>query len=122
MTASEKKLRAALRTATEALEEMQQDTSQIKAVITVPSIYQTKAGLAKTFSLSRTSIYNWLPEFEDVVKSGRYGSYAILGDRINVAAFADFLKYRNRFKQKNARKYVPVFNLNEALDIIIPAQ
>ena len=88
--------------------------------IVIPHLYENKAGLARVFGISRTQVYNYLPEFEERIKEGRYGDMAIIDGRIHVGAFADFLKYRTRFKDKNARKYVPPFNVIKSTEILIP--
>lgn len=54
------------------------------------------------------------------IELGRYNSYAIIDNEINVGVVADYIKYRKLLKDKNARKYVPKFNLREALDMVVP--
>lgn len=119
MTASEQKLMQALQIAAEAIEEMKQEP-KVDVQVRIPSTYETKTDIAKTFGVSRACVYKWLPEFEEVVLSGRYGPYAILDDRINVAAFADFIKYRRWFKDRDLKRNIPIFRLHEAINVIIP--
>lgn len=82
-------------------------------------IYQSKSRLAKNFDVSRSTIYRLEEEIKDQIELGRYNRYAIVDNQINVGVFVDYLKYRKLLKGKNTRKYVPPFNLKEALDSII---
>ncbi len=86
------------------------------------TIYQNKADIARTFDMSRTNVYAIVSGIEEQIQQGRYNRYAILDGEINVGVFADYLKYRKRLKDKNARKYVPPFNLYEALQMVYPEE
>ena len=82
-------------------------------------IYQNKASIARTFGITRSTVYAIVDEIKEQIEIGRYNRYAILDNKINVGVFADYLKYRKLLKGKNTRKYVPPFNLREALDMIV---
>ena len=56
------------------------------------------------------------------MEHGRYNEYAIIDNEINVGVFADYIKYRKLLKNKNARKYVPPFNLQKALAMVVPEE
>lgn len=84
------------------------------------TIYQNRTALARTFGIARSTVYNIVDEIEEQMRAGRYNRYAILDNEVNVAVFADYLKYRKALKGKNTRKYVPPFNLREALSLIVP--
>ena len=118
---SEEKLQKALQEANEAMTALVDELETNRnASIRIPHTYENKAELGRTFGVTRQSITNWYPEFEAVVKSGRYGAYAILDGQTNVAAFADFIKYRKWFKDAVLKKHIPIFRLHEAINLIIP--
>ncbi|SFI19482.1 hypothetical protein SAMN04487830_12931 [Pseudobutyrivibrio sp. OR37] len=120
---TEEKLKEAITQAYEAMNELAVELeSSRKMAVKIPHAYENKSQLAETFGLSRQCIGNWYSDFEAVVATGRYGPYAILDTQTNVAAFADFIKYRRWFKEKNMAKNIPAFNLIAAINIIIPEQ
>ncbi len=120
---TEEKLKKAMQEAHEAMDSLilELETSR-QTTVRIPHTYENKNQLAQTFGVTRQCVGNWYPEFEEVVKTGRYGSYAILDNQTNVAAFADFIKYRKWFKDASLKKYVPMFKLHEAINVIIPEQ
>lgn len=76
-------------------------------------MYANKVSIAKIFDLS----YSTVQEREKGIRKEigkRYNEYAIIGKLINIAVFADYEKYREMLKDKNMRKYVPEFDINEA--------
>ena len=120
---NEKKLQTALQEAQEAMTALLEEQEARKGIeIRIPHTYENKNQLAQTFGVTRQCIGNWYPEFEKVVRTGRYGSYAVLDGQTNVAAFADFVKYRKWFKDEALRKHIPMFKLHEAISVIIPEQ
>lgn len=84
------------------------------------TIYQNKLSLCRTFGMSRQTVYRIEAGIREQMELGRYNSYAIIDNEINVGVVADYIKYRKLLKDKNARKYVPKFNLREALDMVVP--
>lgn len=78
-------------------------------------LYQSKSGIARTFDISRSTVYRYFDEIREQIKRGRYNSYAILDNKISVAVFADYLKYRKLLKDKYARRYVPDFNMSDSI-------
>lgn len=84
------------------------------------TIYQNKTALCRTFGIGRPSVYRIEAGIREQMELGRYNSYAIIDNEINVGVVADYIKYRKMLKDKNARKYVPKFNLREALDMVVP--
>lgn len=49
----------------------------------------------------------------------RYNNYAVLDRLVSVAVYADYEKYHKLLDNKNTRKYVPDFNMQEAQRYII---
>lgn len=84
------------------------------------TIYQNKSSLCRTFGMSRQTVYRTEAGIREQMELRRYNSYAIIDNEINVGVVADYIKYRKLLKDKNARKYVPKFNLREALDMVVP--
>lgn len=84
------------------------------------TIYQNKSSLCRTFGMSRQTVYRIEAGIREQMELGRYNSYAIIDNEMNVGVVADYIKYRKLLKDKNARKYVPKFNLREALDMVVP--
>ena len=118
---NEDKLKKALSEAHEAMDALIVELqSSRETAVRIPHTYENKNQLAQTFGVTRQCVSNWYPEFEAVVKTGRYGAYAILDNQTNVAAFADFVKYRKWFKDASLKKHVPMFKLHEAINVIIP--
>ena len=117
---NEERLQKALDEAHKAMDELIKEYDQNHIVVVDVPMYENKSQLARTFGLSRQTINNYYPEFEEIERNGRYSSYAILEGRANVAAFADFLKYRRWFKDANLKKHIPIFKLQDALNMLIP--
>ena len=86
------------------------------------TIYQNRMALARTFGISRSKVYDIVDEIKKQIELGRYNRYAILDNEVNVGVFADYIKYRKLLKNKNARKYVPPFNLQKALAMVVPEE
>lgn len=104
-----------------------EETSQEQDAVTYnaknfPVLYLTKSGLAKLFSISRPTVYKYIDGIENQIKEGRYNQYAILDDKISIAVFADYYKYKKWLDDKNMKKYVPIFNLQAALDYLQPKE
>ena len=84
--------------------------------------YMPKQQLADEFHISKSTVYSRMKEIESEINNGRYSNYAIINDGnivlVNVLVFIDYLTYRRRLLEKNARKYVPEFNPSEIKKII----
>lgn len=85
-------------------------------------LYSTKADIGRIFHISRPTVYKQVEEIKEEVEKGRYNKYAISDNRISIAVFADYTKYRRRLKDRNLRKTVPPFNLQEALAYLLPEE
>ena len=88
----------------------------------VVKLYSTKADIGRIFNLSRPTVYRQVEGIKTEIEAGRYNKYAISDDRISIAVFADYMKYRLRLKDRNLRKTVPPFNLQEALTYLLPEE
>lgn len=80
-------------------------------------MYATKAKIAKIFGVTPPTVYSRVAGIEQEIGK-RYNRYAIVENLISVAVYADFEKYRKRLGDKNLRKAVPDFNMEEALKYI----
>lgn len=84
--------------------------------------YMPKQQLADEFHISKSTVFSRMKEIEKEIQSGRYSDYAIINDGnivlVNVLVFIDYMTYRRRLKEKDARKYVPEFNPSEIKKII----
>lgn len=85
-------------------------------------LYANKADIARIFGIGRQTVYANLPGIEREMDAGRYNRYAILDGKINIAVFADYMKYRARLRDRNLRKTVPPFNLQMALTCLLPEE
>ena len=86
------------------------------------TIYQNKTAICRTFGIGRQTMYRYEAGIREQIAQGRYNEYAIIDNEINVGVFADYIKYRRMLKDKNARKYVPPFNLQNALAMVVPEE
>lgn len=84
--------------------------------------YMQKQQLSNEFHIGKTTVYSRLKEIEEEIQNGRYSDYAIINDGnivlVNVLVFIDYMTYRRRLREKNTRKYVPMFNPAEIAKII----
>ncbi len=75
------------------------------------SPYKTLDDLSDELGVSKQTIHARKSELEQ--EKERYGEYAVIRDAgivlINYLAWIDFLKYRQRLREKNARKHVPPY-------------
>lgn len=76
-------------------------------------MYATKAELARIFGITPPTVYSRVAGIEEQIGK-RYNQYAILGNLISIAVFADYEKYRKHLADKNLSKYVPLFEMSEA--------
>ena len=76
--------------------------------------YMEKQQLSEEFKMSVQTIKGRVQEIESEIEKGRYDDFAIIRDgkllRINVLVFIDYMTYRRRLLDKNARQYVPEFH------------
>ena len=86
------------------------------------TIYQNKTAICRTFGIGRQTMYRYEAGIREQIAQGRYNEYAIIDNEINVGVFADYIKYRRMLKDKTARTYVPPFNLQKALAMVVPEE
>lgn len=76
------------------------------------SPYKTLDDLAEEFGVTKVTIHTRRKELEQ--EQERYGPFSVIKDNgivlINYLAFLDFLKWRDRLKEKNLRKTVPPYD------------
>jgi len=75
--------------------------------------YENKTDIAKTFHISVPTVYRRVQGIEQEIGK-RYNRYAIVDNLISLAVFADYQKYHRQLENKNLRKYVPPFDVQEA--------
>lgn len=84
--------------------------------------YMPKDKIAQEFSISKATVQSRIKEIEEQIAEGRYNDYAIIRDGgillINVLVFIDYLEYRKRLRDKNAKKYVPDFHPEKIVHIL----
>ena len=76
-------------------------------------MYARKADLARIFGVTPPTVYNRIAGIEAEIGK-RYNGYAIIDNLVSVAVYADYEKYRKMLLDKNLRKHVPIFNMDDA--------
>ncbi|RGU94939.1 hypothetical protein DWW31_05155 [Clostridium sp. AF15-17LB] len=76
-------------------------------------MYATKAQLSKIFGVSPPTVYDRVRGIEKEIGK-RYNRYAILDKLVCAEVYADYEKYHRRLADKNLRKTVEPFNMQEA--------
>ena len=76
-------------------------------------MYANKTTIAKVFHISRQTVWHRQQEIEQEIGK-RYNRYAILDGLLSIEVFADYEKYRKRLRDRNLRKTVPPFSMEEA--------
>ena len=76
-------------------------------------MYATKADIARIFGVTPPTVYNRVEGIRAEIGK-RYNKYAIIDNLISIAVYADFEKYRKALADKNLRKHVPIFDINDA--------
>ena len=76
-------------------------------------MYANKVSLAKLFGITTATVYRRIEGIKKEIGT-RYNRYAILDNLTSIAVFADYEKYHKQLADKNLRKYVPDFDMNEA--------
>lgn len=75
--------------------------------------YATKAQIARIFGVTPPTVYSRVEGIKQEIGK-RYNRYAICENLISLAVYADYEKYRKRLADKNLRKTVPMFDMEEA--------
>ena len=75
--------------------------------------YATKAQIARIFRVTPPTVYSRVEGIKQEIGK-RYNRYAICENLISLAVYADYEKYRKRLADKNLRKTVPPFDMEEA--------
>ena len=81
-------------------------------------MYLNRTGIAKMFDVSLATVARRVTGIESEMGK-RYNNYAVLDRLESVAVYADYEKYHKLLDNKNTRKYVPDFNMQEAQRYII---
>lgn len=81
-------------------------------------MYVNKAELSRCFGVSPPTVYRRVAGIEEEIKKGRYNRYAIADGLVSVAVFVDYTKYQKRLNDRNLRKTVPPFNMQEAMEYL----
>lgn len=81
--------------------------------------YISKLEAMEDLGLSTTAMTSVINEIRSLSGLGkRYGQYALRGSgrrlQIRYAVLTDYMAYRERLRNKDARKYVPDFDVREA--------
>ena len=80
-------------------------------------MYANKTTIAKVFRISRQTVWHRQQEIEQEIGK-RYNRYAILDGLLSIEVFADYEKYRKRLRDRNLRKTVPPFSMEEAREYL----
>ncbi len=77
----------------------------------------TKKNLAAAFGISESTVQHRVRDIEKEIAAGRYGQHALCVDGrillINPYVFYDYICNRQALMNKNARKTVPPFDIDE---------
>lgn len=84
-------------------------------------MYVTKMGLTEIFKVSYPTVCSRVKGIEAEIGK-RYNEYAISDNLISPEVYADYNKYRKRLADKNARKYVPPFDMEKAGTYLPPIE
>lgn len=76
-------------------------------------MYTNKINLARMFGVSPPTVYRRVEGIKKEI-GGRYNRYAIVGNLISAEVYADYEKYHKRLGNKNLRKTIPPFDMEEA--------
>lgn len=80
-------------------------------------MYANKTTIAKVFHISCQTVWHRQQEIEQEIGK-RYNRYAILDGLLSIEVFADYEKYRKRLRDRNLRKTVPPFSMEEAREYL----
>lgn len=84
--------------------------------------YMNKAELSRCFGISPATVYRRVAGIEEEIKKGRYNRYAIADGLISAAVFADYAKYHKRLNDRNLRRTVPAFSMDEAKEYLLKTE
>lgn len=76
-------------------------------------MYATKADLARIFGVTRPTVCSRVKGIETEIGK-RYTQYAILGNLISIAVYADYEKNRKLLEDVNLRKHIEPFEMGNA--------
>lgn len=78
------------------------------------SPYLLTKEVAKEMNMCKQSAQSRIAEIKEEVKKGRYDEFAIIKDGgfllVNYLVLIDYMKWRERLRDKNARKSVPPYD------------
>ncbi len=76
--------------------------------------YRNKTDVARIFGVSTPTVYRRVEGIKKEIGK-RYNQYALLENLVSLAVYADYEKYHKRLANKNLRKIVPPFDMDEAM-------
>ncbi|MCI6395909.1 MAG: hypothetical protein MR851_06650 [[Clostridium] scindens] len=76
-------------------------------------MYANKVNIARIFGVSAPTVYRRVEGIKKEIGK-RYNRYAIIDNLVSLEVYADYEKYHKRLGDKNLRKTVPAFDLQEA--------
>lgn len=78
-------------------------------------LYANKTELSRTFGITVPVVYERIDGIRKEIASGRYNRYAISDRLVSKAVFLDYNTYHKSLNNKNTRKAVPDFDIQEAI-------
>ncbi|MCI9490076.1 hypothetical protein AALC75_01860 [Lachnospiraceae bacterium 48-42] len=81
-------------------------------------MYANKSTIAKVFGVTAPTVYKRVVGIEEEIGK-RYNQYALLDNLVSIEVFADYQKYRRWLKDRNLRKVVPPFSMEEAREYLL---
>ncbi len=81
-------------------------------------MYANKSTIAKVFGVTTPTVYKRVVGIEEEIGK-RYNQYALLDNLVSIEVFADYQKYRRWLKDRNLRKVVPPFSMEEAREYLL---
>lgn len=76
-------------------------------------MYVNKATIARMFGVSPPTVYRRVEGIKSEIGK-RYNRYAIINNLVSAEVYADYEKYHKRLNDKNMRKTVKPFDMEEA--------
>lgn len=81
-------------------------------------MYANKTAISRLFGISLPTVYKRMEGIEEEIGK-RYNQYAILENLVSIEVFADYQKYHKWLKDKNLRKNIPDFTMEEAREYLV---
>ena len=81
-------------------------------------MYANKSTIAKVFGVTTPTVYKRVVGIAEEIGK-RYNQYALLDNLVSIEVFADYQKYRRWLKDRNLRKVVPPFSMEEAREYLL---